>query len=311
MNQSGNLTGALLQNLSVTVTHAHLSSRYPGWNRLNETPSFNRLYFIDGGEGKVILNGQAHYPRPGQLMIMPAGSTQTTETSPDNPYKRYFCHFDAHIGEWPLFHTGNKLYISDVAEPDAIREIFTEMITRFPEENLLSTMRNQAALLHLLALCLEDGGYSDFMGELAHTNGQKQLANVLQYIEQRLTQPMEVEELAELVHLHPNYFIPYFKKYMGFRPCIMCSSSGWNWLKDSSLTLLPAFPISLRRWAWSWPISRNISRNLPAYLPLPTGTAQGRGEKRTMRVQGDEPAEIQVPRAVTSRLSQPAAVFTH
>ncbi|AIQ18174.1 AraC family transcriptional regulator [Paenibacillus sp. FSL H7-0357] len=218
MNQSGNLTGALLQNLSVTVTHAHLSSRYPGWNRLNETPSFNRLYFIDGGEGKVILNGQAHYPRPGQLMIMPAGSTQTTETSPDNPYKRYFCHFDAHIGEWPLFHTGNKLYISDVAEPDAIREIFTEMITRFPEENLLSTMRNQAALLHLLALCLEDGGYSDFMGELAHTNGQKQLANVLQYIEQRLTQPMEVEELAELVHLHPNYFIPYFKKYMGVPP---------------------------------------------------------------------------------------------
>ncbi|MEK4064874.1 MULTISPECIES: helix-turn-helix domain-containing protein [unclassified Paenibacillus] len=218
MNQSGNLTGALLQNLTVTVTHAHLSSRYPGWNRLNETPSFNRLYFIDGGEGKVILNGQAHYPRPGQLMIMPAGSTQTTETSPDNPYKRYFCHFDAHIGEWPLFHTGNKLYICDVAEPDAIREIFTEMIIRFPEENLLSTMRNQAALLHMLALCLEDGGYSDFMGELAHTSGQKQLANVLQYIEQRLTQPMEVEELAELVHLHPNYFIPYFKKYMGVPP---------------------------------------------------------------------------------------------
>lgn len=92
------------------------------------------------------------------------------------------------------------------------------MITRFPEENLLSTMRNQAALLHLLALCLEDGGYSDFMGELAHTNGQRQLANVLQYIEQRLTQPMEVEELAELVHLHPNYFIPYFKKYMGVPP---------------------------------------------------------------------------------------------
>lgn len=90
MNQSGNLTGALLQNLTVTVTHAHLSSRYPGWNRLNETPSFNRLYFIDGGEGKVILNGQAHYPRPGQLMIMPAGSTQTTETSLTIPISGIF-----------------------------------------------------------------------------------------------------------------------------------------------------------------------------------------------------------------------------
>lgn len=218
MNSSGNLTGRLLQNLSVTVTHAHLSSRYLGWNRINETPSFNRLYFIDRGEGKVIINGIPHYPRPGQLMIMPAGSTQTTETSPDNPYTRYFCHFDAHIGEWPLFHTGNKLYICDVADPDVIRGLFTEMINRFQEGSLLSTMRNQASLLHLLALCLENGGYSDLLGELAHTSDQGKLANVLQYIEQHITQPMEVDELAELVHLHPNYFIPYFKKYMGVPP---------------------------------------------------------------------------------------------
>lgn len=39
------------------------------------------------------------------------GSTQTTETSIDDPYIRYYCHFDADIGEWPLFHA-EKNYTS-------------------------------------------------------------------------------------------------------------------------------------------------------------------------------------------------------
>ncbi|KWX69734.1 helix-turn-helix domain-containing protein [Paenibacillus jilunlii] len=213
-----NRQGHLLQNLNVTVTYAQLSTKYPGWNRTNETPSFNRLYFIDCGEGKVIINGVTYYPRPGQLMIMPAGSTQTTETSPNNPYARYFCHFDAHIGEWPLFHSANKLYISDAADPDAVRAVFTEMIRLFQDDSFLSKIRLQAALLNLLALCLEAGGYSDFMDDLLHTSDQGKLAHVLEYIDQRLMRPLEVEELAELVHLHPNYFIPYFKKFMGLTP---------------------------------------------------------------------------------------------
>lgn len=100
MNNPGNLTGRFLQNLTVKVTHAQLRSGYSGWNRTLETPTFNRLYFIDRGEGKVIINGVTYYPRAGQLMIMPAGSTQTTETSMNDPYTRYFCHFDADIGEY-------------------------------------------------------------------------------------------------------------------------------------------------------------------------------------------------------------------
>ncbi|WP_405112683.1 AraC family transcriptional regulator [Paenibacillus sp. FSL K6-1217] len=215
---NGNLTGRLLHNLTVTVTHAQLTSRYPGWNRTNETPSFNRLYYIDSGEGKVIINGVAYYPRPGQLMIMPAGSTQTTDTSRADPYTRYYCHFDAQIGEWPLFHSANKLYICDVPDPEAARTMFAEMIEWFQDTGFLATLRTQAALLTLLSLCLESGGYSNFLDDLTHTSDQGKLASVLGYIDQRLMRPLTVEELAELVHLHPNYFIPYFKKFIGVPP---------------------------------------------------------------------------------------------
>ncbi|AIQ47087.1 AraC family transcriptional regulator [Paenibacillus sp. FSL R7-0273] len=212
------MTGRLLQNLTVRVTHAQLSSKYPGWDRSNETPSFNRLYFIDSGEGKVIINGETHYPHAGHLMIMPAGTTQTSVTYPHNSYVRYYCHFDAQIGEWPLFHNAGKLYICEVADPAAVRAIFNELIDLFQDDSFLSTLRRQASLLQLLAICLEGGGYANFLDDVAHTGDHGKLASVLGYIEEHLHEPMEVEELAALVHLHPNYFIPYFKKFMGMPP---------------------------------------------------------------------------------------------
>lgn len=218
MNPPLSSTGRLLENLTVTVTHAQLTSKYPGWNRTNETPSFNRLYYLDQGEGKVIINGVSYDPKPGQLMIMPAGTTQTTETSPDNPYTRYYCHFDARIGEWPLFHSANRLYISDTPNPDEVREIFSEMIRLYQNNDVLSTLRIQSSLLNLLALCLESGGYADFMQEFIQSSDQGKLAHVLNYIDERLSRSLEIEELAELVHLHPNYFIPYFKKFIGVPP---------------------------------------------------------------------------------------------
>ncbi|MFF2015480.1 AraC family transcriptional regulator [Paenibacillus sp. NPDC058177] len=218
MNTPPNLTSGMLENLSVNVSYAQVSTKYPGWNRTNETPSFGRFYYIDKGEGKVVLNGMTYYPKPGQLMIMPAGTTQTTDTSRENPYTRYYCHFDARIGEWPLFHAAGKLYISDAPDRDAVRKIFAEMIANFHRNDFFSKMRTQASLMNLLALCLESGGYQDFMKEFIMTGDQGKLASVLNFIDERLNWPLEVEDLAEIVHLHPNYFIPYFKKFVGVPP---------------------------------------------------------------------------------------------
>lgn len=218
MSTNGNISGRLLQDITVSVTHAQLKSGYPGWSRTNETPAFNRLYYIESGTGQVVINGVTHDPAPGQLMIMPAGTTQTTRTSTEDPYTRFICHFDAKLGEWPLFDSAHNLYICDAADPNLARNTFEQMVLQFEDNSLPSALRIQASLLNLLAMTLQDGGYSNFMEGIVHNGDQGKLANVLQYIDLRLTEPMAVEELADLVHLHPNYFIPYFKKFMGVPP---------------------------------------------------------------------------------------------
>ncbi|GJM70915.1 hypothetical protein HMSSN036_31310 [Paenibacillus macerans] len=218
MKEAEQLAGRLPESLTVTVTHVQLKSGFPGWNRAEQAPSFNRLYFIAQGEGSVIINGATYYPRPNQLMIMPAGSSQTTFTAPDNPYTRYFCHFDAQVGEWPLFHAGSKLYISDVRDPEFVRTTFETMIGLFQAGGPFAGLRLQAGLLNLLACCLEEGGYLDFLKDYMQFTERNKLAGVLKYIQEHLHEPIEIEALADIVHLHPNYFIPYFKKIMGVTP---------------------------------------------------------------------------------------------
>ncbi|MGG6310850.1 AraC family transcriptional regulator [Paenibacillus macerans] len=218
MSEMDPLAGRLPESLTATVTHAQLKSGFPGWNRTEQAPSFNRLYFISQGEGSVILNGETYYPRPGQLMIMPAGASQTTFTAPENPYTRYYCHFDAQVGEWPLFHAGSKLYISDARDPDYVRTTFDEMIGQFQTGGPFAGLRMQACLLNLLACCLEEGGYRDYLKDYMQFTERNKLGGVLRHIQEHLYEPLEIEALADIVHLHPNYFIPYFKKIMGVTP---------------------------------------------------------------------------------------------
>lgn len=218
MNELDHLAGRLPESLTVTVTHAQLKSGFLGWNRMEQAPRFNRLYFIPQGEGSVIINGVTYYPMPNQLMIMPAGTSQTTFTSPENPYTRYFCHFDAHVGEWPLFHAGSKLYISHARDPEYVRVIFDDLIHLFQEGGPFAGLKMQACLLNLLACCLEEGGYSDYLKDYMQFTEQNKLGDVLRYIQEHIGEPIEIETLADIVHLHPNYFIPYFKKIIGITP---------------------------------------------------------------------------------------------
>ncbi|MCJ8014691.1 AraC family transcriptional regulator [Paenibacillus sp. KQZ6P-2] len=218
MEQSLDLSGRLPESLTLNISSAFYRGGFWGWNRTEIAPSFHRLYFITEGSGSVVLNGVTYEPKPNQMMIMPAGTSQKALTNQDDPYTRYFCHFDAQVGEWPLFSADSQLYICDVRDPEFIEHTFAELVNQFQAGGPFSVLRTQACLLTMLACCLEDGGYTDFWKDFIQQTESSKLGDVLAFIHSHLHEPMEIELLAEIVHLHPNYFIPYFKKIMGVTP---------------------------------------------------------------------------------------------
>jgi len=208
----------LLQHLTVHVSHAFYREGYYGWNASEEKPSFNRLYYITEGKGSVTLDGVRYEPSAGQLFIMPAGLVQTRFTFQESPYTRYFCHFDAQIGNWQLFQNSTVLSLINVDDAKQVQHWFQEMIQQSEHPSPFASLRVKACLLQLLAYCLEKGDYAPLIYEFMQDHEREELACVLQYIDDRLHEPIEIENLAEIVHLHPNYFIPYFKKQIGTTP---------------------------------------------------------------------------------------------
>ncbi|WP_246067645.1 AraC family transcriptional regulator [Paenibacillus koleovorans] len=210
--------GSLLENLAVRIDHAQFKTGFPDWKRNNELPAFNRLYFLTGGEGYVEIDGKRYFPKPGQLFILPAGTRQTTETSEDHPFERYFCHFHAMIGEWSLLHAAGRAFIATPSEPERVRGLFEQLIRHYKAKEPFSPLFMQAALLEMLALCLEGSDGVTYVQAFLRAQERHKLTRVLDYIATHLSESLEIERLAELVHFHPNYFISYFRKHTGLPP---------------------------------------------------------------------------------------------
>ncbi|WP_438445345.1 helix-turn-helix domain-containing protein [Gorillibacterium sp. sgz5001074] len=215
---SRNTTANLLENLKVTVSGTMLKSNLSDWIRTDEVPRYNRMYFFTSGAGTIQLNGRTYEPKPNQLFILPAGTVQTFTTRTDDPYIRYYCDFYATVGEWPLLQAADQAFWAQVRDPEDVRRTFEELTLHFRRASPASYLRTQAALIRLISICMEDGGYGNFLESLLVTPEQHKLTLTLNHIQNRLAEPLTVDGLAELVHFHPNYFIAFFKKHMGISP---------------------------------------------------------------------------------------------
>lgn len=217
---TSNISVSILEKLTVTVSQTRMKGGVVDWERTNEVPRFNRMYFFVEGQGSIKLNDSVHFPQKNQLYILPAGTKQTFRTSSEQPYTRYYCDFYATIGEWPLLQHATTAFIADVKDPDDVRRTFDELINHFTHQSATSSLRSNAALMRLIAICMEDGQYGDFLQTLLISPEQHKLRHALSYIQSNLSKPITVEELAELIHFHPNYFIAFFKKHMGITPML-------------------------------------------------------------------------------------------
>lgn len=186
------------------------------WTDENPACPVNRLYFIMEGEGYVKINGQAYYPRPGELYILPSGSDQAYGTISEHTFGKYWCHFTARIGDLDLFqilHTSPSVVVKD---PDSFRQTFEKLISYRNSDALTSEFRVNGILSELIAEFIEDN--SSVKLNLATTPTYEKMNTVLRYMEQHIADQVSIEALAQLAHYHPNYFINAFKQFTGYSP---------------------------------------------------------------------------------------------
>ncbi|MNG08321.1 Bifunctional transcriptional activator/DNA repair enzyme AdaA [compost metagenome] len=81
---------------------------------------------------------------------------------------------------------------------------------------MFQSWRTKAALLELIACFMEGAGLECRIE--AKQEMMEQFDDVLNYIENNMSESISIEQLASIVCLHPNYFITMFKSLTGSSP---------------------------------------------------------------------------------------------
>lgn len=205
-----------LANLRVNTTVVGFNPVMPHWRELDYRPAYNKFYLIVDGEGWLKIGDRELYPKPGQLALMPEGVTQSYSTVSDRYYTKYWCHFTAKVGSQNLFDLVKPPWLIDTTGDDEPARLFREMLECSGSERLGSGLLLQAALLRLISYYVERANGAGL--RIARSEAGEQLRSVLAYIDEHVGDTITIASMADMIHVHPNYFIRLFKKHLGVSP---------------------------------------------------------------------------------------------
>jgi AraC family transcriptional regulator of arabinose operon len=186
------------------------------WKDYDYTPDFNKLYFITEGEGYIKVGDQEFYPKPGELYLLPAGVIQSYGTINEHTFGKYWCHFSSKLGELSLFDVVEASPYVTIQNTDEMTGHFQRLIHHHKSNDFTAGFRIRAILLEIIATYLE-------LSETVKLNTKtsstfEKMSSVLKHIEDHLASHITIEELAQLAHFQPNYFIHVFKSFTGISP---------------------------------------------------------------------------------------------
>ncbi|XEC93291.1 AraC family transcriptional regulator [Paenibacillus tarimensis] len=186
------------------------------WRSDDYIPEFNRLYYIIEGEGFIKVDGKQYDPKPGDLCLLPAGVSQSYGTAGLNTFGKFWCHFTAKTGGFPLFDLLDTPVVISVDDGAVLREKFEKLIVFTRSDTWTSVLYAHAALLEIIGLFLDRAGAVEW--DVRSTASLEKLHDVLVYIDEHLGESLSVQKLARIAHFHPNYFIRLFKNITGLSP---------------------------------------------------------------------------------------------
>lgn len=205
-----------LSGLKLHVAIAHYTKVPPSWNEDDYIPDVNKLYWIEEGEGYLKVGDHKVLPKPGELCLLPADVRQSYGTTSDNTFGKYWCHFTAKVGSFNLFELLKTPITVQVQDSERVREAFRRLVHYHNSTEWTAAIHVQSAMLDLIAAFVE---HADPITVQAPASGAMDKMNVvLAYIDEHLSDSLTVDQLAQLVHFHPNYFIRLFKNTTGLSP---------------------------------------------------------------------------------------------
>lgn len=210
------LVSSYISDLQIQILNAGYAHCKPDWGWINIRPKYNKIYFICEGEGWIKIGDTNFYPKPGEIFFIPADTLHSFSTISENTYTKYWCHFTSNIAFAPLFQYFKLPFFANAENSDELKSAFKKLVSSYKSVSASSKVRSKAAVLEIIS-CVIDLFLSDGT-EYVTPLSLRRLQNIIHYIDDHLSKDLTIEELSQIMHFHPNYFIKYFKSHLGLSP---------------------------------------------------------------------------------------------
>jgi len=215
-----------LDNIQVQF-HKGQSQECPlNWVVEANAAEHNIFYYIAQGQFQGSINKMPFELSSGHLVLLPKGIKYSIKCATDGS-SLFGVQFSAPCNDMDLFELITLPRRIKVDNSGEITQLMLDIMQLGKNEDLVSQLKQKSRLLKLIT-CFINASAS----VIHYENYDERIECIINYIQQNLAKTITINELAELSHLHPNYFIRFFKHKTGFAPMSFIADMRLNRAKD-------------------------------------------------------------------------------
>lgn len=155
MNETAFIIQNRLREATVSLERANFIVCGAEWACDTSHPPFSSIGLVLQGDGTYCIDGQILHPHAGQLYLLPAKTTQSFFTDLDNPYRKYYCHFEITCQGEELFDLVRMPLCIDAKDPARAKELFVQMHEACGRTDIFSVLKAKQLLLELVCCYME------------------------------------------------------------------------------------------------------------------------------------------------------------
>ncbi|MNI08916.1 HTH-type transcriptional regulator YesS [compost metagenome] len=207
-----------LKSLQMELLIASYSDRVAlDWGRPLREDGYHRLYVILGGEGWIQVDTQKVYPTHGQLVFLPAQTPLTYGTVNTNTFRKYWCHFSAKVGSFHLSQLIHMPICIDVPDMPYLKRLFERLVqSNQTRGDMTAPLKTSGILSEIVSYYMDNCPPTTVC--LSSSPATHRSNQILQYIEEHLSESLTPKRLSDAFHYNSNYFSRYFKSLFHISP---------------------------------------------------------------------------------------------
>ncbi len=204
-----------LSNLYVNYyygSHVSLGSR---WGAKDVVCPFSKIYYLTDGECIIEIESVRYEAKAGDCFLIPSGIQHSFYHENENYITKYWFHFDFKIGGDNFIETIAAPYYHHFGEDKKLIALFRKIFRLSKRNTISSNLELTSTILQMMSYYFTTTVSKESQSE---DESAIVIRDVLAHIHDNLSRNITVEELAEIAHFHPNYFVRFFKEKIGIPP---------------------------------------------------------------------------------------------